>query len=564
LSIFDWFGSARPASRRRTRRTRRKASSAKACPNCSAPLPEAARFCFLCGRDVEAEAGQFSYTPGSDGDALAELRARLAHSLQGRYTVRDVLGVGGMGVVFLADDLTLDRAVAIKVLPPQLSDDATVVERFHREAKTAARLEHPGIIPIYRVESEGGLHYFIMKYVAGRSLDAVLLEESPLSVPFATRILRDAAAALGYAHRRGVVHRDVKPGNIMLDAEDRLVLTDFGISKASGADSAATTQPQLTSLGTVLGTPYYMAPEQAVGQSVDGRADQYALAVVGFEMLVGRVPFDDETSHGIIHQHINEPPPDVAAQRPEVPRRVAATIARAMRKAPASRFGTMEEFAAALADPTPMDGSSTTAGVAAVRTRRLDAAAVLGAEDQELDSALDRVFDGGTGRRRRRSLALRLMVALLILCALAAGTVWAGTKWRPVRRILERAALMPRTVPAKASSSKTTPPAAPRVAHAGAAAAASPPPKTSTTKSNAVKGVRRTALLSITSSPRATVLLDGVKIGETPISGRALTVGRTYRIQLERKGYRTKRETVTVTGTRPIRRSYTLQKGPRR
>ena len=487
--------------------------------------------------------------------------------------MRDVLGVGGMGVVFLADDLTLDRSVAIKVLPPQISDDATVVERFHREAKTAARLEHPGIIPIYRVESDGGLHYFIMKYIAGRSLDAVLLEESPLSVPFATRVLRDAAAALGYAHRRGVVHRDVKPGNIMLDAEDRLVLNDFGISKASSADSAATTQPQLTSLGTVLGTPYYMAPEQAVGQSVDGRADQYALAVVGFEMLVGRVPFDDETPHGIIHQHINEPPPDIMTLRPDVPRRVAATIARAMRKAPASRFETMEEFAVALSDPTPMEGSATTGGGVTARTRRLVAAAggadadaptrVLGAEDQELDSALDRVFDGGSGRRRRRSLALRLMIALLLLCALAAGTVWAGTKWKPVRRVLERAALMPRTAPARASA-KTTAPAAPRAAHV-AGAAASPPAKASAAKGTAAKGVRlRTAPLTITSSPRATVLIDGVKVGETPISGRTLTVGRTYRIQVARKGYRTKRETITVTGTRPVRRSYTLVKEGRR
>jgi hypothetical protein len=343
----------------------------------------------------------------------------------------------------------------------------------------------------------------------------------------------------------------------------------FGLAAAlalvsRSAGDAPTTQPQLTSLGTVLGTPYYMAPEQAVGQSVDGRADQYALAVVGFEMLVGRVPFDDETPHGIIHQHINEPPPDVTALRPDVPRRVAATIARGMRKAPASRFATMEEFATALSDPTPMEGSATTGGRAAVRTRRLEAAdadaptRVLGAEDQELDSALERVFDGGAGRRRRRSVALRLMIALLLLCALAAGTVWAGTKWKPVRRILERAALMPRTAPAKMSAKTTATTAAPRVPHTTNAATSTPG------KASAAKSLRRTAPLSITSSPRATVLIDGVKIGETPISGRTLTVGRTYRIQVERKGYRTRRETITVTGTRPVRRSYTLVREGRR
>ena len=228
-----------------------------------------------------------------------------------------------------------------------------------------------------------------------------------------------------------------------------------------------------------------------------------------------------------------------------------------------------EEFAAALSDPTPYESAE----VVTTRTRRLEASAadadaptrVLGAEDQELDSALERVFDGGAGRRRRRSIALRLMLMLLALCALAAGTVWAGTKWKPVRRVLERAALMPRTAPAKASAkTTTTTPAAPRAAHA-AGAAASPPAKTSAAKGTAAKGGRlRTAPLTITSSPRATVLIDGVKVGETPISGRTLTVGRTYRIQVERKGYRTRRETITVTGTRPVRRSYTLAKEGRR
>jgi hypothetical protein len=232
-----------------------------------------------------------------------------------------------------------------------------------------------------------------------------------------------------------------------------------------------------------------------------------------------------------------------------------------MRKAPASRFATMEEFAAALSDPTPYESAE----VVTTRTRRLEASAadadaptrVLGAEDQELDSALERVFDGGAGRRRRRSIALRLMLMLLALCALAAGTVWAGTKWKPVRRVLERAALMPRTAPAKGSA-KTPAPSAPRAAHV-TGPATSPP-----TKGSSARGVRRTAPLSITSSPRATVLIDGVKVGETPISGRTLTVGRTYRVQVERKGYRTKRETITVTGTRPVRRSYTLVREGRR
>ena len=209
-------------------------------------LPEAARFCFICGREVEGAAADPWLEEPLAGGSYAELQARLAHALDGRYKVRDILGAGGMGVVFLADDLGLDRAVAIKVLPPDVSGDATVVSRFRREAKTAARLDHPSIIPIYRVESEGALDYFVMKYVPGRSLEAVLRDEAPLSIPFAMRVLREASAALAHAHRHGVVHRDVKPANIMLDADERVILTDFGISRASIAAADATTEPRLT------------------------------------------------------------------------------------------------------------------------------------------------------------------------------------------------------------------------------------------------------------------------------------------------------------------------------
>ena len=329
-------------------------TAGKKCSDCEVALPDAARFCFICGRALGGESHGTKSFSGGDDEVVAATQARLAHALGSRYLVREVLGKGGMGIVFLADDIANEEQVAIKVLRPELSGDDTGVARFQREAEIAAKLKHPGVIPILQVGSEQGLHYFVMRYVDGCSLDALLRErkseQRPLPIAAVARILGEAAATLAHAHRAGIVHRDVKPANIMLDGESRVLLTDFGISKSAPASSGATTAAALTEFGTVLGTPHYLAPEQALSRTVDGRADQYALAIVGFEMLTGAVPFDDETPHGIIHQHVNELPPRVTTLRPEVPEHMAAAIARALMKAPSHRFATMEEFARAL-DP---------------------------------------------------------------------------------------------------------------------------------------------------------------------------------------------------------------------
>ena len=206
-------------------------------------------------------------------------------------------------MVFLANDLMLERQVAIKVLPPDLAHDSKLVPRFHQEAKTAAKLDHPNIIPIYRVESEGGLNYFVMKYISGTSLEDLLDTKEPLAVPEIQRILWEAACALGHAHQRGVVHRDVKPANIMFDHDGRVMLTDFGISKALQAATG------FTATGMIIGTPHYMAPEQGKGASVDGRADQYSLGVVGYRMITNELPFSGDSVHTIIYKHIYEEPP---------------------------------------------------------------------------------------------------------------------------------------------------------------------------------------------------------------------------------------------------------------
>ncbi|HWE41724.1 MAG TPA: serine/threonine-protein kinase [Gemmatimonadaceae bacterium] len=347
MPLSNWFRRAPSAAPART-------GSARACSDCQVVLPEAARYCFICGQEVAPAAAAEAAFTGHDDAVVATVQARLAHALGDRYRIGGVLGKGGMGVVFLAEDRAGEGQVAIKVLRPELSADETGVARFRREAEIAASVEHPGIIPILRVGSEQGLHYFVMRYVDGCSLDALLAErkagQRPLPVAAVARILGEAAATLAYAHRRGIVHRDVKPANIMLDEEGRVLLTDFGISKAAATSTGATTAAALTEFGTVLGTPRYLAPEQALSRTVDGRADQYALAIVGYEMLTGSVPFDDETPHGIIHRHVNELPPRVDTLRPEVPEHITAAIARALLKAPSHRFATMDDFARAL-DP---------------------------------------------------------------------------------------------------------------------------------------------------------------------------------------------------------------------
>src|SRR5213080_1920375 len=312
------------------------------CFRCHTPIPESSKFCSSCGADVSGGDG-----PGSTS-SVDIVRERLQRIIEGKYRIERLLGKGGMGQVFLAHDLTLEREVAIKVLPPDVAQDDQVVRRFQQEAKTAAKLDHTNIIPIYCVESEGGLNYFIMKYIAGTSLEDVLDQKQPLNNDYIQRVLWEAACALGHAHQRGVVHRDVKPANFMFDHDGRVMLTDFGISKALQAASG------FTGTGMIIGTPHYMAPEQAKGSSVDGRADEYSLAVVGYRMITGELPYTGDSVHTILYKHIFEEVPSVSAKRSDTPPFLTAAISRALSKEPDQRFPTMEEFATAVWPEQPV------------------------------------------------------------------------------------------------------------------------------------------------------------------------------------------------------------------
>jgi Protein kinase domain len=263
----------------------------------------------------------------------------LQELLAGRYSIERELGRGGMGIVLLARDVALDRPVAIKLLPPHLAALPDERDRFLQEARTAAGLAHPNIVPIHLVEAHGDLVFFVMGFVDGETLRDRVERAGPLPPRLATKLLQEVAWALGAAHQRGVIHRDVKPDNIMIErATERAVVTDFGIALGSRAGKAE-------SPGSVTGTARYMSPEQACGEPVDARSDLYSLGATFFYALTGRAPFEAANLPAIITKHVYEPAPQVVALRPEVPAKLSTVVDRLLRKAPSERFQTADDLA---------------------------------------------------------------------------------------------------------------------------------------------------------------------------------------------------------------------------
>lgn len=269
----------------------------------------------------------------------------------GNYQIVSEIGRGGMAVVYKAYQPSLNRYVALKVLPPQFTFDTEFLRRFKQEAQNAARLKHPNIVIIHDVGEAGSYHYIVMEYLDGITLKALIERSGALPEPRALNILVQIASALGYAHAAGFVHRDVKPANVMIGANDLATLTDFGIAKA--AEGA-----KLTKTGTLIGTPEYMSPEQARGDAVDYRTDIYSLGVVAYEMLSRRVPFGGTTPHAVLHKVIYEAPPALRSVNPRVSAQVAEAIMRAMAKEPRVRFASAGEMVRAavaqLVQPQPI------------------------------------------------------------------------------------------------------------------------------------------------------------------------------------------------------------------
>ena len=303
------------------------------CPACAATAPTGARFCPGCGGTLRADTGA--------GDTLRE---RLQAAVDDSFHIERLLGRGGMGSVYLAREPALDRLVAIKVLPPDRAQSTEMRERFRREARTAAQLSHPNIVPLLTFGEEEGLMYFVMGYVEGEALSLRVQREGRLQAGDAVRILAELAGALSYAHGRGVVHRDIKPENILLELPGGVVrLTDFGVAKGMASPSSLTTE------GAVIGTPHYMSPEQAAGRAdVDPRSDIYSMGALAFTLFTGRPPFAGRSASEILRQHLTQEPPRLRDQAPELPAALDDAIRRCLAKEPSERWSSATDFAKAL------------------------------------------------------------------------------------------------------------------------------------------------------------------------------------------------------------------------
>ena len=273
----------------------------------------------------------------------------MAASLVGRklgmYQITELLGQGGMATVYKGYREDIDRYVAVKVLPPHPGLDHQFVDRFKLEARTIARLQHPHILPLYDYGVEDDIIYLVMAYVAGGSL-ADMMDKGRIPLPEIERVLRQVAGALDYAHRQGVIHRDIKPDNILLDNDGNVLLADFGIVKIVSGESSTNTNPALTQTGGLVGTPAYMSPEQGSGLSdITTRADQYSLGVVVYEMLTGEPPYTADTPMQVVIKHITEPVPNPSNVNKNLSPEMESVIQRVLAKRPDDRYGTVTEFA---------------------------------------------------------------------------------------------------------------------------------------------------------------------------------------------------------------------------
>lgn len=430
-------------------------------------------------------AGRIQPEPGDDLTFVDEADLAVREALQGDFHLEGFLGQGGMSAVFLARETNLNRLVALKVLPTRFTQEASSIERFKQEATIAASLDHPNIVPIHRFGSTSRCLWYTMKYIRGRSLAELLTDLGPLELHDCFGLVEQIAGALHYAHRRDIVHRDMKPANVMLDESGWAYVCDFGVAKALK-------KPSLTQTGGTLGTPLYMSPEQLYGQPLDGRSDQYALAVLAFELLTGRNPFAAESVGEIVQKHCSEVAPPLSDFRPDLPRRVADGLARGMSKRRDDRFPDVIDFLTSMGGRRPRLSlpSHRSDAIGTITTTPLRKS-----EPQKLP-------------RRRRWIPITAAAAVV---AGVLATVQVVRNWEP--------ALQPESVAAG-----TQPVGDPE-----------PPPEPFLAPGR----------LFIFAEPWGQLFVDGTNVGRTPAIGIPIAAGE-HRLRIERDGYETLERDISI------------------
>lgn len=418
--------------------------------------------------------------------------------LESRYRIDTEVGRGGMGIVYRGTDLTLKRPVAIKALR-QTDADNNVLSRFLREARSLARVEHPGLVPVYAVGREEGTYYMVMKFVEGETLQSFIKRNVTVEARVVRRILRETCDALGALHRHGLIHRDLKPSNIILGTEGRVIVMDLGIVKAVGENTQTTS--------TALGTPKYMAPETLTESQVDARADLYSIGVIGYEMVTGDPPFDGPTPMAILYKQAHEAPEPLRKRAPNAPKNLSAAIERALAKDPAQRF----ESAAAMAEALEEGAAASTP------SRRPDRR-VMVAAGAALLALLGGIvaFSGGGPPSSTETTAAR---------SPSKSTTPTAPPTTPPTQPVSQLATLPSAPP---------PSAAPPTAAATAPAAPSGP------------AVRLVTLRITSDPPGAQVLERGTPLGRTPLVVRRPAAQRVLALQLKREGYGDKQVTLNL------------------